>query len=370
MKKIIGHVVFFIIYISVVVFFNKSLVFERPADYPEGIEYAKAKVIEVVSDDMNSDPDYGYVRIGRQVFKMEIISGENKGKIVEAINYVTRVSQTEGKIGTKYIIGSYDDFIVTTVMYKDRSSVLYFLGILFLILVLLIGRKKGIGAIAGLFVTLVNVVFLFIPMLINGVSAIPAAIIVVLLSTLYTMVLLNGFSKKSMITTISCTCCTALAGILAFVIGKLSNVTTLNTPEAENLLFITDNCSFRIDNLLTAGILIASMGAVMDVCMSLVSSLYELKEQTPELSAGQLWKSGMTIGKDIMGTMTNTLVLAFVGTSINSVLVYYMYSMPYMSLINTDFMVVEFIKGIIGSLAVVIAIPITTFLTARGLTYV
>ena len=76
----------------------------------------------------------------------------------------------------------------------------------------------------------------------------------------------------------------------------------------------------------------------------------------------------MNIGKDIMGTMTDTLALAFVGTSLNSVLVYYMYSMPYMSLINTDFMVVELVKGIIGSLAVVLSVPVTTFLTAKQLT--
>ena len=367
MKKFLGHTIFLMIYILVIIGINKALLFERPADYPEGLTYAKARVTEIVSEDMGQDPDFDYIRIGKQILNLEILSGDHKGEVVQAVNYVTRVSQIEASVGMDYIVGSYDDFIITTVMYRDRSSVIYFLAALFLGLVLIIGRQKGVSAIAGLLVTLVNVVFLFIPMLINGMPAIPAAVIVVLLSTLYTMIVLNGFTAKSMIATWSCTLCTVLAGILAYVVGECNNINTLNTPEAENLLFITENCSFRIDNLLTAGILIAAMGAVMDTCMSLVSSLFEMKEQNPQLTDRQLWRSGMNIGKDIMGTMTNTLALAFVGTSLNSVLVYYMYSMPYMSLINTDFMVVELVKGIIGSLAVVLAIPVTTLLTARQL---
>ena len=128
---------------------------------------------------------------------------------------------------------------------------------------------------------------------------------------------------------------------------------------------MTENTGFRIDNLLTAGILIASMGAVMDTCMSIVSSLFELKAQNLSMTTKQLLQSGMNIGKDIMGTMTNTLILAFVGSSINLVLIYYMYCMPAISLLNTDFIIVEIVKGIISSMAVVISIPVATFMTSR-----
>ena len=203
------------------------------------------------------------------------------------------------------------------------------------------------------------------PMLINGSPAILAAIIVVLLSTFYTMVVLNGFCLKSYIATFCCTACTAFAGLLAWLVSLIWGVSTLNTPEIEDLLFVTENTGFRIDNLLTAGILIASMGAVMDTCMSIVSSLFELKAQNLSMTTKQLLQSGMNIGKDIMGTMTNTLILAFVGSSINLVLIYYMYCMPAISLLNTDFIIVEIVKGIISSMAVVISIPVATFMTSR-----
>ncbi len=364
MKKAVYHVLFIVLYIALLWGINKGLEFERPADYPEGVEYAQATVVEIVEEDMGVDPDYDYIRIGRQRLKFEITSGAYKGKSVEVNNYVTRTMQLEGKVGTRYILNSYDGFFTANISSYERSGIITVLALLFIGLVVLFGRQKGIAATAALLVTLLNVIFLFMPMLINGLPAILAAIIVVLISTLYTMVVLNGFCAKSLIATVCCTACTAFAGILAWLVSVIGNISTLNTPEAENLLFITENTSFRIDNLLTAGILIASMGAVMDTCMSIVSSLYELKAQNPAMTSRQLLQSGINIGKDIMGTMTNTLILAFVGGSINLIVVYYMYSMPAISLLNTDFILIEAVKGLVSSIAVVLSLPAAASMTA------
>lgn len=367
MKKVLYHTLFIICYVAILLAYNGLLEFEKPADYPEGLEYAKAEVIEIVEDSMGQDPDYDYIRIGKQTLNLKILSGKYKGETVKAINFVTRTTQMEGKVGTRYIIGSYDGYITANIMSYERSGIVLTLAIAFIAMVILYGRKKGIAAVAALFVTLLNVVFLFIPMLINGVPAVLAAIIVVLISTLHTMVVLNGFCKKSLIAAICCTTCTAFAGFLAWLVGEIGGITTLNTPEVEDLLFITENTKFRIDNLLIAGILIAAMGAVMDTSMSIVSSLYEIKEQNPSVTAKQLLQSGMNIGKDIMGTMTDTLILAFVGSSINLVVIYYMYCMPVISLVNSDFIVVEAVKGLISSMAVVMSIPVAAVMTAAAI---
>ena len=365
MKKVLLHILFIVGYIALLVGYNSTLKFEKPADYPQGLEYAKAEVVSIVEQDMGEDPDYNYIRIGKQKLELRIISGEYKGKVIETDNFVTRTTQLEGKIGTRYIVGSYDGFITSSIMSYERSGLVILLVTVFIAMVILFGKRKGVASVAALIVTLLNVVFMFIPMLINGVPAILAAIIVVLLSTFYTMVALNGFCLKSYIATFCCTACTAFAGLLAWLVSLIWGVSTLNTPEIEDLLFVTENTGFRVDNLLTAGILIASMGAVMDTCMSIVSSLFELKAQNPSMTTKQLLQSGMNIGKDIMGTMTNTLILAFVGSSINLVLIYYMYCMPAISLLNTDFIIVEIVKGIISSMAVVISIPVATFMTSR-----
>ena len=364
MKKVLLHILFIVGYIVLIAGFNGTLKFEKPADYPQGLEYAKAEVVSVVEQDMGEDPDYNYIRIGKQKLELRIISGEYKGKIIETTNFVTRTTQLEGKAGTRYIVGSYDGFITSNIMSCERSSLVVLLVIVFIAMVILFGKNKGVASVAALIVTLLNVVFMFIPMLINGVPAILAAIIVVLLSTFYTMAVLNGFCIKSYIATFCCTACTAFAGFLAWLVNVIWGVSTLNTSEVEDLLFVTENTGFRIDNLLTAGILIASMGAVMDTCMSIVSSLFELKLQNPKMTVKQLSQSGMNIGRDIMGTMTNTLILAFAGSSINLVMIYYMYCMPVISLLNTDFIIVEIVKGIISSMAVVISIPVATFMTS------
>ena len=363
MKKTIFHILFLIAYIALLWGYNTNLNFVRPGDYPEGLEYAKATVVEVVEDDMGLDPDYDYIRIGKQTLKLEITSGDYKGTTVQVLNFVTRTTQLEGGVGTNYIVGSYDGFITANIMSYERSGIIWTLAIAFLALVIFYGRKKGVAAVAALIVTLLNVIFLFMPMLINGVPAILAAIVVVLLSTLYTMVVLNGWCSKSLIATACCTMSTAFAGLLAWLVGRFGGLSTLNTAEVEDLLFITENTKFRIDNLLTAGILISSMGAVMDTCMSIVSSLHEIKERNPAITAKQLLQSGMNIGKDIMGTMTNTLILAFVGSSINLIVIYYMYCMPAISLFNSDFILVEAVKGLIGSMAVVLSIPAAAIMT-------
>ena len=367
MKKAAAHALFLIAYCLIIWLFNRSMEFTRPGDYPEGLEYARAVVAGVVEEDMGYDADYDYIRIGKQTLELTVTSGPYKGKTVTALNYVTRTVRMEGRPGTKYIIGSYDGFLTPMLLHYDRTGLICGLAVSFLALVLFFGKKKGIAAVAALMITLVNVVFLFMPMLINGVPAILAAVLVVLLSTLYTMTVLNGFCRKSLIAASCCTVCTALAGLLAWLAGLWGGISSLNTPEAEELLFITENTGFRIDNLLTAGILIAAMGAVMDTSMSIVSSLYEMKQQNPGMSRRQLLRSGMNIGRDIMGTMTNTLILAFAGSSLNLLVIYYMYSMPAISVMNTDFMVVEVMKGLIGSLAVVMSIPAAAVMTAAGM---
>ncbi len=351
-----------------------TFLLKEGADVDEvNVELVKADTVQVLTDgetitseDIKSTIIYSYE-------KASDINGDGAVTLadlsVALAYYQTKEERCDinldGVVDTlDYIIGSYDGFYTANIMYYERSGVLYGLAAAFLLLVVLYGRKKGAAAVSALVFTLINVVFFFIPMLINGVPAILAAIIIVLVSTLYSMVVLNGFCSKSYIATICCVSCTALAGLLAWAVGRFGGITTLNTPEVEDLLFITENTKFRIDNLLTAGILIAAMGAVMDTSMSIVSSLHEIKEQNPGITAKQLYISGMNIGKDIMGTMTNTLILAFAGSSMNLIVIYYMYCMPVISLVNSDFMLVEAVKGLIGSLAVVISIPMAAIMTA------
>ena len=202
-------------------------------------------------------------------------------------------------------------------------------------------------------------------MIIRGVDPIIASVIVVIISTVVTLISLNGWSKKSIIAGISCIICTVIAGLIAFTIGDISNVSSFNTLETEDLVYIATNTKLKIHNLFFAGILIASVGAIMDTTMSIASSVSEIKAINPNIKEKQLYKSAMNIGMDIMGTMTDTLILAFTGSSINTLIILYMYKVQYLHMINMDILVVEVIQGLSVSIAVTLSIPITAFIASR-----
>lgn len=368
MKKIVGYG-FVVLAILIIVLLNIFKDYKKPADYPDGIEYATAKVIQIPEESMGEDPDYPYITIGTQSLLLEIESGQYQGKQIICRNYIQRILHKPAQIGTRFVVASYDGFITAMLMNYERSGFIYTFVALFLIVILIFGKMKGMKSIFSLAFTLICVFFLFIPLLLQGMDPILAALIVTGLSTVVTMVAINGFRVKSMLASVCCILCCAAAGLLAYIMGRLTDITTLNTAEAENLLFITDRTGLNISNLLVAGILIAAMGAIMDTCMSMVSSMYELKLQNPRMTRKMLFTSGFSIGRDIMGTMTNTLILAFAGGSINTVLVYYMYQTDYLILINSDLIIIEIIKGLSGSIAVILSIPVTVVLTAYTLTY-
>lgn len=358
---------FMSIFFTFIFFFNSTLEYNKPQDIQIGIRYEKAKVTKILSEYLGADPDFSYIQIGKQKLELEILTGEHKGKIVTAMNFIERVDNKPGKVGTKFVVSSFDDFITTTISNYSRETAVYVFLIVFMFVVIFFGKMKGLKSIFSLGFTLICVIYLFIPMILRGVDSIAASVIIVILSTVITLISLNGLSKKSIIAGISCIICTLLAGIIAYTVGEVTHISTLNTPEAENLLFISTNTSLKVENLFFAGILIASVGAIMDTTMSIASSVYEMKEINPELEEKQLLDSGMNIGKDIMGTMTDTLVLAFTGSSINILIMLFMYNIQYIQLINLDLLVVEVIQSLSVSIAVALSIPITALLSAKVL---
>ena len=130
------------------------------------------------------------------------------------------------------------------------------------------------------------------------------------------------------------------------------------------MLTAVDN-GLKIRGLYICGILIAAEGAVMDIAMSISSAVSELHEVNPALTARQLFKSGMNIGRDAMGTMANTLVLAFAGTSLNMMIFIYAYDISYIQLLNTDFVAIEIIRSISGSIGIVLTVPLVAAISAH-----
>lgn len=331
--------------------------------------YAPAKVTAVLSDHAQEDFDNAEGRrVGDQELEIQILSGDHKDEIMTVTNYMSALFNVDVEQGDRVIVrimtdedGSY----YASVFNYDRGIVLGGFLLVFFILLAVLGGKKGLGALAGLLLTLACIWFILIPCLLQGLPAIPVTIAVSAVSAAAGLIFLNGYSKKTFCAVCGCVGGVLVSGIAAAGVGFLSPMNGFNMQEAENLILYGADEGLKISGLLVCGVLISALGAVMDVALGIASSVWEMKEQNPDASAGSLFRSGMQIGKDAMGTMANTLILAFAGSSLNMLILVQTYDIPFLQLINTDAIALEVVQSVAGSVGILLTVPLVAFISAR-----
>src|SRR5699024_575658 len=206
--------------------------------------------------------------------------------------------------------------------------------------------------------------FLMIPMIYKGISPFFSAVLITLVTTLVTMYLIGGFTAKTLCSVLGTVAGVVLAGVSAWLFGAVADVGGSNVSTIEELLSVCQHTDVNIGELLFAGILISALGAVMDVAMSISSTITEIYTQNPRLTPMQLFRSGISVGKDMMGTMSNTLVLAFAGGSLSLLVLNYAYDLSMNQVINSSSICIEIMQGISGSIGVVMTVPIVSVLAS------
>lgn len=239
---------------------------------------------------------------------------------------------------------------------KDKISLLYLL-ILFLAGLTIIGGKKGLKTILTLIFTILVILKVLLPMILQGYNPIAVSIAVSSLVIIVTLLIISGFNKKTLSAIIGTTGGVIIAGFLALLVGYMANLSGLGNEESIHLILFTRDIDFR--GLLFAGIIIGSMGAVMDVGMSISSSMHEIAIANPKITTEKLFASGMNIGRDIMGTMANTLILAYVGASLNMMLFLAAYEPPLVQILVKDNITAEIVRSLAGSIGLIFTIPLT-----------
>ena len=332
--------------------------------YNKGMEYYKGEVVEVLEENLQEDEFLENVQVGFQTVLVELKDGPLKGQEYEIGNPVSRLYNIKVKEGTKVIVGCYESNgeNVFTIFSYNRSNVIYILIAIFALIVIIIGGVKGVKSLVSLIFTLVCCVYLMLPLLLKGVSPIIAGILMAILSITVTLLLVSGMNKKTFTAILGTVSGVVIAGIIAYVFGKLSYLSGITMEDAESLMYIAEDTGLKITGLMFTGILVASLGAVMDVAMSISSSIFEINSINDKVTFKELFKSAMNIGKDIIGTMTNTLILAFAGGSLSVLILIYSSSMPYNKMINLDVLGTEVIQGLAGSIGIVLAVPITALI--------
>jgi uncharacterized membrane protein len=331
--------------------------------------YFRGVVLRVDEEESSPLDEVGYES---QAFYVDVrvTNGSLKGQVLN-VYHLTSGNQAYDiflKPGDKVILqaleaedGQLTDIYVTSFV---RDIYLYVAAGLFVLLVLLLGGKSGLKSLLGLGLTAALIIWVCLPQLLQGRHPGLLAMVVSALSVVLTMFIVAGISRKTFAAILGTVGGVVVAGALAVLVGRISNLTGLSDHEAQMLVYIPQATDFNFQGLLFGGMVIGALGAVMDVGMSIASALFEMRHLRPDLSPWQLFRSGMNVGRDIMGTMTNTLILAYTGGSTSMLLLFLAYEMPIDQIMNMEMIAAELVRAISGSIGLVAAIPLTAAASA------
>lgn len=361
--SVLEYVIIAIICISIVaMFFSfQKREFSFSAYESSNLEYVRAEVLEVLESETSDERGY---TTGYQKLKVEILEGKAKGRIVEIENYITVVHNVELKKGSSFIVcADVPEGIepMFSVYNYNRTPALLVIMLLFVGTVTLIGRKKGLLSCLGLLFTLCTVVCCLIPSLFEGGNTFWSTFLAMLASTAVSCFCIGGISRKTL-NNIYCTLLgVGAACLIYFIFTLILNITCSGLEEAEMLSLISNVTGLDITGILFAGVAVSTLGAVMDVAVSMGASLHEIRTVDPSITPRDLFVSGMNIGRDMIGTMTNTLILAFAGGTLATLMVLVSYGVQFNQLMSSDFIAMEMAAGFAGSIGIVLTVPISAF---------
>lgn len=333
-----------------------------------GVIYEKAKVIAITGGAYQGDQDMEDVPVGKQELTAELISGDYKGQRFSLTNNLSYLYGTVLKEGDTITVAfSLTDGKVENIVLQDydRTVPLAVIVLLFLLVTILVGGKVGAKSLLGLGLTILCVFVILIPLLLDGWPTLPTVLALCAFVTVITFVVLGGVNRKTV-----CAILGTIMGVaMAMAFGKFAcwllridgYKMYVAVPTVEPLLQLRQTQdpahALRLADLLVGGILLAALGAVNDVAMSISSAMNELIAVNPSLTRRQLFKSGMNIGRDMVGTMTNTLILALVGGSFAMIIYYTSMEPSWVQLMSTTFLSVEMVQALASSIGVILAVP-------------
>jgi uncharacterized membrane protein len=317
---------------------------------------------EVESQHSTVETEYTW---NTQILEILILEGTHEGEKVRAENIMDeRVAYSiELKEKDRVLVYIEENengkVAAVNVAGYSREGYLYLLIGSFALLLIAVGAMKGVKSIITLSLTVGVVIKVLLPLILAGYNPLVVSVVCCMFIITMTVIVIGGLSKKTFSAIAGTLGGVLFAGFIAFFVGTLIKLSGLGDDEAQMLIYIPQDISLDFRGLLFAAILIGTMGAVMDVGMSIASAMNEIEEQKPEITSRELIQSGMNIGRDIMGTMSNTLILAYTGSSLHLMLLMMAYQIPFLEIINQDMMATEVVRAIAGSMGLILSIPLT-----------
>ncbi|OGC22834.1 hypothetical protein A2291_08630 [candidate division WOR-1 bacterium RIFOXYB2_FULL_42_35] len=341
---------------------------------PPKVKYEKAKVVEAENIYLDDQPE-SQLAEKRQQVTIKILSGKFKGKVL-SLDHIA----SGGMAGTKLNLTAGDKILLyveenpgkaespdgSPLINVDgylRSQVLFWLAILYALVLVVIGGKKGAKALLSLVLTMATVFFILFPLILLGFNPLLVTVVICGFISLLVFRIIAGKTAKAFSAATGTLIGVAIAGILATLAGNIIHLSGLSSEEAK-ILFYSLNLKANFQGLLFSGILIGALGAVMDVGISIASAIDEVRKVHPEANFSNLFKAGMNVGHDIMGTMSNTLILAYTGSALPLLLLFNAGNMPFAKIINMELVAEEIVRALAGSIGLVLCIPATALVAA------
>jgi len=268
------------------------------------------------------------------------------------------LNEIEPQVGDWIVLLSLEDGPNIYFVEYVRINYLIILGAIFFALVIWFGRKKGFNALIALCFTCMAVFLVLIPAILSGRNIYVATVIVCVYAVFATLLIVIGFNRKALASIVGCLGGVMLAGVLMLSMDIFLRFTMFIDRDTEMLVWLTQ-APIEARALVFAGVTIGALGAIMDIAMSISSSLWELKETGGVSDFAAMFKSGVSIGKDILGTMLNTLILAYIGSSLSLVLVAAIWTPSAFQILNTELIALEVLRALVGSFGMLLAVPLT-----------
>ena len=341
-----------------------------PYGKDEIVEFEKAKVLAIVSEDKRTDEVADNAYVGSQELSAIVKSGRYKGETMTVYNYFGPLYGVPVEVGdgvTLTIKTHVDGTHSATVYEFNRIPMLAVLLLIFFAVTALIGGRTGVKSLFGLSFTVVCLFFILIPLLIKGAPTVFTTFVMCAYIAVVAFTVLGGVHRKTVSAFLGTVSGAFLAMVFGLTVQYFAKINGLRLEDAEPLLqlkYAGQDIPLHLQGLLVAGIIISALGAVMDVAMSISSALEEVHAANPALSQKELFKSGMNIGRAMVGTMTNTLILAFLGSEFTLIIFLYVRGLTFYHLFSTVFVSVETISGLSSSIGMILAIPLTALISS------
>ena len=367
MKKIALGMIIFIIMINISLNLYATTEEQNLASENASVQIECKAIVTKIGE--VTEIETGSITDTVQEVTIEILDGEYETQEFTT-NYVLsydiegKIKAYELEVGDKVSVQIVEDEkgdVTATVQNVIRDKYIFVLFGLFLLSIILVGGKQGVKAIIGLLITIMAVYFVLIKGIYLGYDAIWMTIVTSAIIITFTFIIIGGFSKKILTATLGTLGGVISSGIVAVIFAHLAKLSGA-CEDAIQLSMNINTVNFNFRDLIFAGIVISALGACMDVGMSIASSLDEIENKTQDISWKELFKSGMNIGKDVIGTMTNTLILAYVGGALTLILLFLACDMGMTEILNKETISEEIVSAIAGSMGVVFTVPITAMI--------